>query len=245
MSDPLHVYIGFDAIDDLAFRVCVRSLLKHASVPVEIHALRDWQCKGMGLYWRHHMVASTGQKYDLRNMEAHSTEFTYLRFLTPILHRHMGRKGWCMFLDADMLWRADVGELFALTDNQYHVMVVKHDHRPPETTKIVGVVQTTFPRKNWASVMLFNSDVCQLTTQQVSEAPKMYLHQFEWLADDLIGALPEEWNWLDGWSDPDMNAKIAHFTRGTPDMPDIEAMRYSDEYWAHTDTADRAVLARS
>ncbi len=243
MTDPLHVYIGFDAIDHLAFLVCVRSLLKNTIVPVAIHPLRDCEAKGMGIYWRSHMVAASGQKFDLRHVEAHSTEFTYLRFLTPIVHRHMGRKGWCLFLDADMLWRADVKDLFALAQDQYAVMVVKHVHLPPEKTKIVGVVQTHFERKNWASVMLFNSDSCRIETRDVSEASKMYLHQFQWLDDSLIGGLPEAWNWLDGWSGREIEPKIVHFTRGTPDMPDMPAMAYQDEYWSYVDAADRAALS--
>ena len=31
-----------------------------------------------------------------------------------------------------------------------------------------------------------------------------------------IGKIPEEWNWLDGHSDPELEAKNVHFTTGGP-----------------------------
>jgi len=34
--------------------------------------------------------------------------------------------------------------------------------------------------------------------------------------EDLIGSLPEEWNWLDGHSSSKIHAKNVHFTRGGP-----------------------------
>ena len=39
---------------------------------------------------------------------------------------------------------------------------------------------------------------------------------FKWLADEDIGDLPEEWNWLDGYSSSKIDAKNVHFTRGGP-----------------------------
>jgi hypothetical protein len=40
-----------------------------------------------------------------------------------------GFQGWAMFLDIDYLCRADVAELFALTDDRYAVMVSKNVKR--------------------------------------------------------------------------------------------------------------------
>ena len=53
-----------------------------------------------------------------------------------------------------------------------------------------------------------------------------------WLMDEDVGSLDEKWNWLEGWSDPEIDPKIVHFTRGTPDMEGHENVPYADEWWA-------------
>lgn len=227
----LHVYIGFDAIDHLAYRVAERSILEQASKEVAIHPLRDWQLRGEGLYTRQWKMLATGQKWDLLDEKPHSTEFSYTRFLTPIIHKRKRREGPALFIDADMMFRADIVELFDLADSRYDVMVVKHDHKPPEATKIVGVVQQQYERKNWASVMLFPHCSVALDVKDVNTKHRDYLTMLEWADDDKIGELPEEWNWLDGWSDGAIDPKNVHHTRGTPDMPDWADVAYADEWW--------------
>ena len=36
------------------------------------------------------------------------------------------------------------------------------------------------------------------------------------MTDDLIGELPKEWNWLDVEYDHNADAKLVHYTLGTP-----------------------------
>ena len=70
-------------------------------------------------------------------------------------------------------------------------------------TKFDGHVQTTYPRKNWSSVMLFNNSRCTaLTPAYVNRASGLELHRFYWLQDEEIGSLPREWNHLVGDYDP-------------------------------------------
>ncbi|MHC4361847.1 MAG: hypothetical protein ACYSTZ_03385, partial [Planctomycetota bacterium] len=40
--------------------------------------------------------------------------------------------------------------------------------------------------------------------------------RFEFLADDLIGDLPIEWNWLEGEYPHNPSAKLVHQTLGSP-----------------------------
>ena len=225
----LHVYIGFDAIDHLAYRVAEKSILEQASKEVAIHPLRDWQLRGEGLYTRSYKMQANGQKWDLKDEAAHSTEFSYTRFLTPIIHKRKRRQGPALFIDADMMFRTDIAELFELADPQYDVMCVKHNHKPPEETKIVGVIQQQYERKNWSSVMLFPTMSARLNVQDVNFKHRDWLHGMEWAKE--IGSLPEEWNWLDGWSDGAIEPKNVHFTRGTPDCPDWADTTYAEEYW--------------
>ena len=50
-----------------------------------------------------------------------------------------------------MLVREDIARLWALRDERYAALVVKHDHVPRETTKFLGQPQTAYPKKNWSS----------------------------------------------------------------------------------------------
>ena len=165
-----------------------------------------------------------------------STEFSFSRFLTPYLSNY---EGWSLFMDCDMLARADFAELFALADDRYAVMVAKHDYTPRDAVKFEGHIQTKYEKKNWSSVVLFNNARCRaLDPAFVNTASGLELHQFKWLAsDEEIGALPLEWNWLVGEYDFNPDAKVAHFTRGGPYFPAYANEDYSDEW--------RAVLARA
>ncbi len=64
----------------------------------------------------------------------------------------------------------------------------------------------------------------------VNTLPGRDLHRFCWLDDDLIGALPAEWNVLIGEEDhPD--PALAHFTLGVPDMDGYETQPFADEWF--------------
>jgi len=228
---PLRVYMGWDPRDTLAFEVAVHSLRKHASIPVEIIPLKDWELRTQGWFYRSAWINEEGQRFDGRDGIAFSTEFSYLRFLVPLLEQH--RSSWVLFTDPDVLWRADVAELFALAEADKAVMCVKHDHRPRETLKMTGTLQRHYARKNWSSVMLIDPAKNRaLTKYRVNMDSKDWLHTLAWLSDDEIGALPEAWNWLAGWSPPEIDPKLVHFTRGTPDMPGHEDEPYAEEWRA-------------
>jgi hypothetical protein len=61
------------------------------------------------------------------------------------------------------------------------------------------------------------------------------LHRFSWLSDNLIGELPIEWNWLADEFGDNQNAKLIHYTLGTPCFADFQNTPMS-EYW-HTELA--------
>ena len=226
-----HIYIGFDAIDHLAYRVCEASMLKQAvNGEIQIHPLRDWQLRGQGYYWRKWQMLNTGQKQDVKDESFFSTEFSYTRFLTPIIHNTMKRTGPCIFMDADMMLRGDINELLDMADDSFDVQCVKHIHTPSEDTKIVGITQQQYDRKNWSSVMLFpDSRRINLSIEDVNTKHRDWLHGMKWASK--IGGLPEEWNWLDGWSSENIDPKIVHHTRGTPDMPNWDHVAFSQDWW--------------
>jgi hypothetical protein len=110
--------------------------------------------------------------------------------------------------------------------------VVKHQHEPKETTKFLGQMQTSYPMKNWSSVMLMNNARCRaLTPEYVNSASGLELHRFRWLEDEeLIGSLPARWNHLVDYDPPLPAAELSllHYTSGGPWFPDYADCGYAD-----------------
>jgi hypothetical protein len=228
MANAFRVYIGFDAREAEAYEVARFSLMRRASIEVVVTPIRLGDLCARGLYWRGADPLA-------------ATEFTYSRFLTPAL---AGFAGWALFCDCDFLWLGDVAELAAHAKGPRAVYCVQHDYRPTETTKMDGAVQTVYPRKNWSSLMLFDCQhpaVRRLTPEIVNRESGAFLHRMQWAADDEIGALPVEWNWLEGWNrKPATGApKAVHFTRGGPWFERWRNVDYGD-LWL----AERAEMLR-
>lgn len=233
------VWIGYDIREHDAFRVAQASIARQLSAFVPIHALVLSTLQARGLYWRRTStrVNASGhqQLWDEVSGWWMSTEFAISRFLVPCL----ARTGWSLFVDCDVMARCDLMELFALADDRYAIMCVKHEHAPSSASKMDGQVQSAYPRKNWSSVVLFNCDheanKRALTPVEINHTPGRDLHRFRWLSDDLIGDLPPEFNHLVGEVDHDPDAKIVHWTNGGPWIPEYADAPFSDEW--------RAVLA--
>ena len=87
------------------------------------------------------------------------------------------------------------------------------------TKKYLGAKNEDYPRKNWSSVILWNCNSHpnrRLTPDFVQQATGAELHRFTWIDDDRIGELPPEWNWLPDEYGPNLDAKLLHYTLGTP-----------------------------
>jgi hypothetical protein len=233
------VWIGFDPREAAAFAVARESIKRRLSLQIPVHGLVLSDLRRRGLYTRptETRVNSDGhrQLWDSISDAPMATEFAISRFLVP----HLARSGLALFMDCDMLVRANLMELFRQIDPAYAVSCVKHDHRPAEGLKMDGQAQTSYGRKNWSSVMVFNCDHPanqELTVDLVNSARGRELHQFCWLNDDRIGEFGPEWNWLAGYSSPNIDPKIVHHTEGSPCMAGYEDAPFADEW--------RAELAR-
>jgi lipopolysaccharide biosynthesis glycosyltransferase len=226
----MKVFIGHDPREQAAYDVAVSSLRAHSPSAL-VEGLRLDRLAATGLLRR--PVDTRGQIYDLPSNAPCSTEFAISRFLVPILCQ----SGWALFVDCDVVFMADVAELFALADPSKAVMVVKHDQLGGGM-KMDGQVQTHYARKNWSSVVLFNCDHPanrRLSLQDVNERPGRDLHAFYWLADDEIGSLPGEWNWLVNVEPKPETPKIAHFTEGGPWLPTWRGAEH-DDLWLRAST---------
>lgn len=223
------VFVGYDPREAEAYAVCVHSIKRHApDMPVYGICLEDMV--DAGLYWRP-ISKQDGRLYDPISEAPMSTQFAISRFLTP----HLAKGGWALFMDCDMMLRANINELFDAADPKYAVMCVKHEHKPCETVKMDNQLQTLYARKNWSSVMLFNCghpSNKKLTVDLINTVPGRDLHRFCWLEDHEIGALDPAWNFLVGYSDPAIDPKLVHWTEGGPWFENYRAAPFADEYFA-------------
>jgi hypothetical protein len=125
-------------------------------------------------------------------------------------------------------------------DTAKAVHVVKHAYTPANAVKMDGRAQTTYPRKNWSSFMLFNGAhpaVKALTPEVVNRENPAFLHRFAWIVDDeLIGGLPLSWNFLEGeYPQPEKTPNAIHFTNGGPWFADWRHVDYGDLWCAERD----------
>jgi lipopolysaccharide biosynthesis glycosyltransferase len=210
----LTIGIGFDERETLAYHVLCQSILSRATMPIRFIPIK---------------LSMLGGIYDRKPDYRQSNEFSYSRFLLPYL---CGYEGFSLYLDCDMLCRVDIADIYAKINILNFVSVVQHDYTPKDTTKYLGAVQYTYPRKNWSSVMFFNNALCQLrlTKYFVSNASGQDLHRFSWVADDRIGSLGKDWNHLVGEYEPNPDAKIVHFTNGLPTW--YPGCEYAEEWRA-------------
>lgn len=217
----LRIYLGYDPVESIAFYTLAHSILRRASIPVSIAPVARSQLKGV---------------YTRERGPTESTDFSLTRFLVPWLSAF---EGWSLYLDCDMLCRVDISELMNETERQADkaVLVCKHDYVPKAGRKFLDRVQTTYPRKNWSSVVLFNNERCKaLTPGYVNSASPSDLHRFAWLDDERIGELPLEWNWLVGEYAYNPAAKIVHFTIGGPYFEAYRECDYAQEWFAELES---------
>ena len=239
-TDIPTIYVGYDPREDEPYEVLKYTAQKHASGPINVYPIKQDLLRRIGLYRRVWQLGSSAlpspvdpkkdiQHRDQSDGKPFATDFSFSRFLTPFLHR---LEGWAVFMDCDMYFRSDPLELFEkYNDPKYAMYCIKHNHTQAsnETHKMYGNEQYNYNRKNWSSVIMYNCSHPAhkyLTVDDVSTKSGRWLHRFEWIEDyarannlkfdDLIGNLPEEWNWLDGHSSADIDAKNVHFTRGGP-----------------------------
>lgn len=185
------VFIGFDQRQAISFTVAATSVISSTETPLAISPL---------VY----------QALPLTRKGL--TPFTWTRFLVPWLCNY---QGWAAFLDADVMLRGDINDLFSLADEKYAVMV---------SEACVG--NLAFER---AAVMLFNCahpDNRKLTPEFVNTENK--LHSIGWT--ESIGFFPGTWNHLVGYMPEDPHAKLVHFTQGVPCWPETVNTEHAKEW---------------
>jgi len=210
------IWMGYDPREAAAWHVATQSIIETASVPVAIRPLTL-----QSLRW-------------FRNHRDGTNQFITSRYLIPCLQDFAG---WALFVDSDILFRADVADLWELRDSRYAVQCVQHEYRTSAPRKYIGspieAANLDYPMKNWTSVMLLNCGhpaMRVLTPGYVSRATSQHLHRFEWLNRDLIGDLPAAWNHLVGEQPRNDDAKLAHYTLGIAGFSNYVDCEHSREW---------------
>lgn len=212
----IRIFVGYDAREAVAYHTFCQSVLEKASTPVAFTPLALNSLPG---YTETHTDGSNA--------------FIYSRFLTPFLCNF---GGWALFADGDMICKADIAELWTLRDNSKAILVVQHDYRTKARVKYLGNRNDDYPRKNWSSVVLWNCEHPKhriLTPAFLMAQSGAFLHRFAWLEDAEIGSLPMEWNWLATEYPPNPDAKLVHFTLGTPCFKAYRDAAMADDWHAH------------
>lgn len=207
------IFIGYDPREAIAFHVCANSIIRHASQPVQIIPV------ALNLFSDYTETHTDG-----------SNHFIYTRFLVPYM---MQWSGHAIFIDGDMIVRDDIAKLWQLRDFAKDVQVVKHDYKTKMAEKYLGSKNEDYPRKNWSSVILWNCNSFpnrKLTPEYVMKATGAELHRFTWCSEDRIGQLPAEWNWLPDEYGVNDNAKLLHYTLGTPSFHEFATTPMADEW---------------
>lgn len=221
----MRVFLGLDERELAACKVAEHTLRNTSGIAPEFLMLGELRARG--LFTR--PLDRRSGIYDLTSNAPWSTEFALTRFLVPVLCQ----SGWALFADCDVVFLRDVREMLVQADPGKAVMVVKHTQMPVEKTKMVDQPQTSYPRKNWSSVILWNCDHPanrRLSLRDVSERGGLDLQSFYWLHDEEIGELDPAWNWLVNVQPRPANAGIAHFTLGGPWIPGWAGWPH-DEIW--------------
>jgi lipopolysaccharide biosynthesis glycosyltransferase len=218
----INLFVGFDPREAVAYHVFCSSIIQNTSIPVQITPL----------------VLSQLQEFN-ETHDDRSNDFVYSRFLTPYLTDF---KGWAIFADGDMICQGDLKELIDMADPSKAVMVVKHDYQTKATQKYLGNINENYPRKNWSSVILWNCEHPKhkiLTPDFVSKQTGKFLHRFSWLEDQDIGELPLEWNWLASEYEVNREAKLIHYTLGTPCFKDYKNSDMADIWYHYYDLSQK------
>ena len=208
-----------DSVHPSVYEVCKFSIQKHLRRDIPISPINKFTVKD----------------YDRKSDVYESTDFSFARFFVP---QESNFEGFSMFVDADFIFLEDVSQLFDVHElnTNFAVMCCKHNYYVPRSgMKMDGKVQSSFNRKNWSSLMLFNNEhpkIKTLNTSTINGQSGKFLHQFLYLEDDEIGGIPLNWNWLVGYyaEFPGFKPNAIHYTDGGPWLEKYKDCEYSSIY---------------
>lgn len=193
-SETIRISLGSEPMQWVACEVLKHSIRRRTERPVEF--VESWN-KSAG--WHPLMGTVPALKG--------GTGFNVWRWLTPDVFRH----GKAIYLDADQVVLADIGELWDQLQQEKTVAVVT------DAVGIFGGKKVPEPGKLQTSVMLMD---CQLLRQRLREHDPIRkcgrgemayrdLMQATWLDRKEVQTLAPEWNHFGIWTD---QTKLIHYS---------------------------------
>lgn len=141
------------------------------------------------------------------------TEFTFSRYAVPWI---TGYDGLALFMDADMIVRGPIDDLFNFVKDQ----------EAAGNGADVHVVKNR-ERFEWTSLMMFECWRCkQLTPEVIQEGQ---VNTLEWATK--IGELPANWNHCVGYDRRNPDARVVHYTQGVPYFREVRNCEFYQEWW--------------
>ncbi len=228
MIENIAIGLGWDSRFPLVSEILRYSILKNTGVIDNLKL--DFRLLDLA-YLRYRFKLNF--KYDPKA----TTEFTYTRFLVPYLSSYSGIS---IFMDNDMLCYGDLGSLIQQLFVKYKhpdcfpaIICRKHDYAPETGTKMYGVVQEAYPRKNWSSFMIMNcSKLLCWTKAVVEQADGARLHRFADIPDEEIVDIETI---EPGWNDlthKRPETKLLHFTEGGPWFKNYFDCPHAEDWFA-------------
>lgn len=241
-----NIFIGHDERETTAWEVCKHSILKYTDEEeVGIYPLDHRVLRGLELFDRTWKITKDGNYLDSRDKRPFSTQFSHSRFLTPHYAEFLGCKGLVMFVDPDFLFNDDVRKLFKVAeDNDQMVHCVKHDFKTETTIKMDNRSQKQYPYKLWSSLMIYDMKYLPalknlMSVENANHFAGFHMHTFKWLTpegpvNDLVGELPEAWNFIPGHSNERVeedDIMAVHYTEQSPWFKGQEHCGYANWWW--------------
>ena len=210
----MRIFIGHDTRYKMATLVCQKSI-REFNPDIKISWLDKHKLKDKGVYGR-------------KDLPGESTEFSFTRFYIPLL---MHYSGIAMFCDNDFLWMCDPMEVVEYMRPNDAIAVVQHKDYNVKETKMDGVENKQYPRKNWSSLIVFNCDKLKhMTKEYVDKATASHLHELRWVDDNALGNIPDNYNVLVGTHDT-LGARALHYTNGGPWFKEYTNSEKSLDWW--------------
>jgi lipopolysaccharide biosynthesis glycosyltransferase len=222
--EKITIVVGFDQREAVAYHVFCQSIIDKSSMPIQFIPL----------------ALNTIKVYEEQHLDG-SNRFIYSRFLTPYL---MNYTDWAIYADGDMVCNHDIAELWRLRDKSKADQVVKHDYKTKKKVKYFNNINEDYPKKNWSSLILWNcshESNKALTPMMVANASGSFLHRFSWLEESEIGEINKEWNWLAIEYKDNDEAKIIHYTLGTPCLNEYRNSNMANYWCAAKERADEGM----
>ena len=212
----MRIFIGHDSKYPQATKVCRKSMELHND-NLDITYVDKEHLKRINFYGR-------------EDVPGESTEFSFTRFYVPMLCNY---EGIAMFCDNDFVWKCDPLEIEKYLGNN-DIAVVKHKYYKANDTKMDGVKNKDYPRKNWSSLIIYNcSKLRHLSKEYLDDARHSDLHELRWAKN--IGEIPRQYNHLVGIYkkryNPYSKIKALHYTSGGPWFDNYKEAELSEEWW--------------